>query len=400
VGYVTNRRADNSALVTFNPSITQTMSFDLSQPLLRGRGRSIQRLPVLVAESRLDVTAAQARQQMIQILFQAENAYWNVINQRERLRVQENNLELARAFLERSRRELELGAISPLDIYQPEQQFATAQVGVTQARYQLQQAEDALRRQMGADLHVDIRQLPIVLTESAEPPAYMPTIDPEEAVSLALASRPELEQRRRSLQVDDLQIKQAANGLRPDLRLNAAYSAQGRGGPFLDRSFTGGASGTRIPGGLSDALDQLFGFGFPTYSMGVSLNLPLRNRRAAADLADAAISKKRDLYQLRNIEQDVRLDALQAVSGLEQAKASIQQATVALDFAQKRLDAEQKKYDLGVNTAFIVLDAQDRLLQADSDLLNQSISYRRALLELYRATGELLEKRGVTFEYD
>ena len=121
---------------------------------------------------------------------------------------------------------------------------------------------------------------------------------------------------------------------------------------------------------------------------------------AAADLADAAIQKKRDLYQLRSIEQDIRLDVVQAIAGVEQSKAGVQQAAVARDFAQKRLDAEQQKYDLGVTTTFIVLDAQDRLLQSEADLLDQAVAYRRALLTLYRATGQLLQERGVRIEYN
>lgn len=398
--YVTNRRSDNSAFATFNPSISQSLQVRLEQPLLRGRGRGIQRLPFLIAESRKDLTVEQVRQQIITLLFRAENVYWDVVSARERLRVQENNLELARTFLERSRRELELGVISPLDIYQPEQQFASAQVRVTQARYRLQQTEDAVRRWIGADLDPEIRVLPVSLTESADPPASTPTFDPEETVQLALATRPEVAQRRQALVVDDFQIKSATNSLRPDLSLNGTYQVQGLGGPFRDRSITGEGAGMVIPGGLGDALSQVFGADFPTYAVGLSLRLPLRNRRAAADLADAAIQKKRDLYQLRSIEQDVRLNVLQAIAGLEQAKASVQQAAVAQDFAQKRLDAEQKKYDLGVNTAFIVLDAQDDLVQAEADLIDQGIAYRRSLLTLYQSTGELLDKRGVEIRYD
>jgi len=273
-------------------------------------------------------------------------------------------------------------------------------VRVTQARYRLQQTEDAIRRWIAADLSPDVRTLPVVLTESADPPTTTPTFDAEETVELALATRPEVAQRRQALTVDDFQIKSATNRLRPDLALTGTYSIQGRGGPFRDRSFTGTGQGMVIPGGLGDALSQLFGVDFPTYGVGLSLQLPLRNRRAAADLSDAAIQKKRDLYQLRSIEQDVRLDVLQAIAGLEQAKASVQQAAVAQDFAQKRLDAEQKKYDLGVNTAFIVLDAQDDLVQAEADLIDQGVAYRRSLLTLYRSTGELLDKRGVEIRYD
>ena len=401
VGYVGGKTANNSQFTNFNPSITQSLLFTVSQPLLRDRGRYVQRIPIFVARSRLKLTGEQVRERVIGLLVQAENAYWDVIDQRESLRVRENNLELARAFLERSRRELELGAISPLDIYQPEQQFATAQVGVTQFQYRLQQAEDTLRRWIGADLDPALRYAPLVLTETAEPPVYIPSFEPEEQVAKALRLRPELEQNRRSLEIDDLNIRSSTNQLRPNLMLNANYSAQGRGGNFFERSLLGsGSTSSVVPGGFPDALDQLFQFRFPTYGFGFTLQIPLRNRRAAANLADARIQKRRNLYSLRSIEQQVRQEVLNAVAGVEQSKAGILQATVARDFAQKRLDAEQKKYDLGVTTAFLVLDSQTTLVLSEADLLAQVIAYRRSMLNLLRATGDLLETRGVVLSYD
>ncbi len=401
IGFTGVKNANNSQFTNFNPSITHNLDFEITQPLLRGRGRFVNRVPILIARSRLDLTGEQVRERVLALIAQAENAYWDVIDQRESLRVRENNLELARAFLERSRRELELGAISPLDIYQPEQQYATAQVAVTQFQYSLLQAEDVVRRWIGADLDPRFRQVPLVLTETAAPPDHMPTYHPEETVAKALGMRPELAQSRYALDIDDIDIRAATNEMRPDLTLTATYSSQGRGGNFFERTLFGGEPTTTfIPGGYRDALDQLFGFNFPTYSFGLQLQLPLRNRRAAADLADAQIQKKRDLYTLRSIEQQVRLDALNAVAGVEQSKAAIHQAGVARDFAQKRLDAEQKKYDLGVTTAFLVLDAQDDLVQAEADLLAQSIAYRRSVVRLLQATGELLETRGVVLTYD
>jgi outer membrane protein TolC len=395
IGYVGNKSSTNSANATFNPTIRGTLQFNLSQPLLRGRGRSIQRIPIMIAESRLRLTEEQVRERIINLLVQAENAYWDAANARESLRVQENSLELARAFLELQRRHLELGAISPLDIYQPEQQFATAQVRVTQERFRLQQAEDVLRRWIGADLDPDFRHVPIVLTEEVAPPSEAPTLDPEDHVARALRLRPELRQGRQALEIDDLNIRGFTNDLRPDFSLNAGYSSQGLGGNFFpDRD----ATNTFIPGGALQALDQLFQFRYPIYTFGVSLQLPLRNRRAAADLANSAIQKKRDLYALRSDEQAVRLDVLNAVAGVELSKAALSQAQVARDFSQKRLDAEQRKYDLGVQEAFFVLQAQNDLVDAEAGVLAQSIAYRRSMLTLLRATGELLDARGVVLQ--
>lgn len=401
VGFVGVRSGDNSSFTSFNPSLTHRFQLGFTQPLLRDRGRHIQRIPIMVAQSRLELTDAQVRQRIIDLLVQAENAYWNVVEARENLSVARNNLELRRAFLERSRRELELGAISPLDIYQPEQQFASAQVAVTQTQYRLEQNEDVLRRWIGADLDPDVRTVAVELTESADPPASAPALDREEQVGRALRLRPEIEQNRRFLEIDDLNIRASTNELRPELNLTGNYTSAGQAGLFYERSLTEDVPAPPpIPLGWTESLDQIFRFRFPAYSMGLTLNLPLRNRRAAADLANSSIQKKRDLYQLRSQEQRIRQEVLNSVAGVELAKAALQQATVARDFAQKRVEAEQKKYDLGVQVAFFVLEAQTVLAQAEADVVAQSISYRRSMLDLLQSTGELLEARGVAIRYD
>jgi outer membrane protein TolC len=150
-----------------------------------------------------------------------------------------------------------------------------------------------------------------------------------------------------------------------------------------------------VPGGFGDALNQLFRFDVPTYQFGLTLTLPLRDRAAQADLADALVRKKLDTLRARSLEQQVRLEVLNAISQLESAKAGVQQARVALEFAQKDFEAEQKRYDLGVSILYFVLEAQTRLTNAQSTLVTQTIAYRRALLNLLRVTGQLLDERGI-----
>src|SRR5260370_32346992 len=123
----------------------------------------------------------------------AENAYWDVVNARENLRVQEESLKLADAALTRAQKEIELGATSKLEVFQPQANRANAELGVIQARYRLEQGEDALRRQMGADLDPAYRKMPLVLTESVEMPAESQPIDRDAAVEAALRHRPDLQ---------------------------------------------------------------------------------------------------------------------------------------------------------------------------------------------------------------
>jgi outer membrane protein len=399
-GFNGNKTSNNSAFQLFNPAINTDLSFGFSQPLLRNRGAFLTKLPITIATSRLRQTGYNIEDRIMRIVERAENSYWDVVFAREQLKVQEQNLALNEQFLKRTRRELELGAISQLDIYQPEAQYKNAELSVTQARFRLQAAEDALRRQMGADLDPQVRTLPVVLTEDVAPPVQT-VLDREQIVEKALRQRPDLRAARQALDIDDLQIRGASNQLKPDLRLTGTYGSFGRGGPFVQRSNVFG-DGNRvvsvIPGGLGDALDQMFGFGFPTYAMGVTLNFPLRDRRAAADYADAIVNKRLDMMRIRNQEQQTRLDVLNAITEVERSRASVELARVALDLAQKRLDAEQKKFDLGTTTLFFVLDAQTQFNTAQSNLVNQTVTFRRNLTALSRSTGDLLIDRGISVQ--
>ena len=62
------------------------------------------------------------------------------------------------------------------------------------------------------------------------------------------------------------------------------------------------------------------------------------------------------------------------------------------------MEAEQKKYELGAREAFFVLQAQIDLATAESDLLTQSIGYRRNLSSFLQSTGQLLDERGVVLQ--
>jgi len=203
------------------------------------------------------------------------------------------------------------------------------------------------------------------------------------------------------MDVDDLNMRQANDQLRPSLALTGQYGASGTGGPLYQRSdvFGGGSQITGVvPGGVGDALGQLFGFGLPTYGFGLSLNLPLKNHAAIANLADATVNKKLDALRVRAAEQQIRLQVVTAITNLENSKASVELARKARDLAQKRVEAEQKKYELGTEQIFFVLTAQGDLSTAESALVNQMINYRLNQLALLRATGTLLEERNITLQ--
>ena len=380
--------------------LTANLAVQVNQPLLRNRGRFVNRIPMMTAQSNLRVSEYNLRDRLLTLVQLAEGLYWNVISARETLRVQEKARETAKTYLDFMQQQLDLGALSPLDIYNPKAALAQAEVALSQAKFNLISAEDLLRHQLGVDLDPELRKLPLELTEPVDPgPSDTMSMDREETVQKALVNSPALKASTQRLDVDDLQIHAAKNGLLPNLTFNAGYTSNGLGGIFDPNKSSLLSSGATllpvIPGGIADALGQMFGFNYPTYSAGLTLQLPIRSRTASANMANAVIQKKSDSLTVRNTQQNIRLQVLGALTALEGAKEQLKLANIQRDFAKLNQDAAEEKYKLGTETNQNVVFAQQAMAQADLTVVSAQIGLRRNLLNLMTQTGELLDDRGI-----
>lgn len=385
-----NRASTNSVFALFNPSYFSSLTFSLSQPLLRNRGLFPNRAPIVIARRSVARSRATFEAQVNEAIAGAVNQYWSVVEARENLGVLRRSLSLAEATYEQNKRALELGALPPLDIYRSESQVAQRRVAVIQAEYQLKQLEDDLRRTIGADLDDYIRALDLELVDRPTEAGDPGPPDAQSAYQLALERRPELEALRQQLANDDDGVRLAYNSVQPDLSLTAFYTSSGRGGNQLDTSTSPPA--VIAPGGFGDSFSQLGTFDFPTYGFNLQFRLPLRNRSAEANLGSALVAKRQSLYQLRQRQQTLWQEVRNAVHQLEQTRLSTAAARLARDLAQKNLEAEERKYELGVQTIFFVLEAQTQLAQAEQALLRAEIDYQRARIAFDRSTGAQLDR--------
>ena len=393
LGFNTQRFTTNSSFALFNPSFTSGATFTVGQHLLRGRGYVVNHGPILIAQRNVKQARANFEAQLNDSILGVINQYWNLIEAQKNFAVVQDSLHLAEESYKHDKRALELGALSPLDIYRSEATVAQRRLQMIQAEYAVKPLEDQFRRTIGADLDSRAGALDLELVENTEVAGDLISEDIPTAIETALSMRPELEAVRQQLANDDTSVYVAHNSLQPDLSLTGAYTSNGIGGNVIDTS--SGAPIVVTRGGLLDALGQVGGFGFPTYSVGLNLRLPIKNRQAEADLGSALVSKRSDLYQLRSRQQAITLEVRNAVHQLEVSKLSLSAAANALDLAKKTLAADQRKYELGAETIFFVLDAQSTVQQSEQSYLQAQIGYQLALAQLDHATGNLLEHNRV-----
>jgi outer membrane protein TolC len=197
-----------------------------------------------------------------------------------------------------------------------------------------------------------------------------------------MSKRPEFDAVRAALANDQTRIRLAHNHLLPELDLLGYYASNGVGGTQFS------SSGQKL---TSSSFNQLFGFGYPTYQAQLSLSLPIRNRAAKAEMGNALVSRRNDLYGQRQIQEQVTLDVSNAVHQLEQAKLTMVAGKESLELAKKNMAAEQRKYELGQGTQFLTLEAQTEFAEAQQSLLQAEVGYQMAVAGLDHATGDLLE---------
>jgi outer membrane protein TolC len=133
-------------------------------------------------------------------------------------------------------------------------------------------------------------------------------------------------------------------------------------------------------------LRQLVTFSAPYYGAGLTLTLPFKASAARANLADAMVSRARDNYTARQIQQQIILEVKTAANDLELARETVKAALAARDLAKQNADAEQQKYELGTITAFELLSAQTSLATVESSVVDANISFQKALVSYGRAT--------------
>jgi outer membrane protein len=397
LGFTSARTSSNSRFSFFNPSIMTGLNIGITQPLLQNRGNLQLRTPLRIAKTQLLITTNQTEARIADTVSLAARQYWDAVQARDNIKVQQLAVDLAQKSYDRDRMALELGALPDLEIYQSKSQVAQRKVGLIQAQYAYSDALDGLRRLIGADLNPATRNIEIVVEDD---PASVPSVSPlkpvNEAVEAALKSRPELKAIQQRYVVDGLNARLARNSMLPRLDLGVQVGANGLGGNQIPVSGPlAEGPGIFIPGGVGDALHQLFSFKSPFYGFSIQMTLPVRSSAAQARLADALVSKARNQYQQRQVEQQVIQEVKSATNQLEMAKAQTEAAQVARDLAQKNVEAQQQKYELGGITAFELLDSQSRLANVESMLINSYANYQKALISYQRANWTLLDGMGI-----
>ena len=345
-------------------------SVNFSQPLLKNFGREATELNITVAGFGKDVSREQFTTRLTDTVARVRNEYFKLSSLREDLEAKRSSLKLANQILSDTRGRVRAGVLASMEILNAEFGVASREKDLIDAERAVKDQEDVLRLllQLGANGEI----IPVEAV-GEEPLA----ISEEAAVERALSTRNELRSARVNIRINELQTRVADNRTRPDL------------------TFTASAATTGLAKEYGSTLEKVGSAQYPVWGIGLQLDVPLGNNTARNELIKSRLKTEQSKTQLQSLEASTINEVKSAIRAVAAGYKQLQATDKARAYAEQRLQSFIKKSEVGLATTKDVFDVENDLTTARSNQIAARTNYANAVTQLWRATGELLEKEGI-----
>jgi outer membrane protein len=378
VGYQNN----NSNFFIPKDQGTSRITLNYTQPLMRGRGNLYNTSLICLAELDTKAASAQLQSDLQDIILDTHRTYWELYLRRaallQRIRLRQQAVDIQK----------ELQARADFDVLQSQIVRANAAVATRDAAVirfstEIANSETKLRALINdpnlAAAHNEL--LPSI-------PPYRELVEPNlvDALTTALKNRPEI-------QVAFTQVRAAS--VRTGVSKNELM-------PQLDLLMGGYVTGLQGNSAIGQAWVDQFSLGRPTYWTGLQYEYPLYNRGPRAQMTQRMVELRQATSRLQQTMIDTRAEtetAAREVVTTYREMVSKYQAMKAdqaeIDYLTSRwrlLAGDQQLAGVVLND---LLDAHERLAEAEYDFAAAEAAYNIALVKLNVVMGILLQTQRV-----
>ena len=358
----------------YNPSYFSDMSLTLRQPLLSGAGLTVNRAAIHRARLGVDVAGSNFSGTAMDVVRNTEVAYYQLSFARQQLEVRRLSLASAQRLYDENTIKRDTGVLTDLDVVAAEVGVANQRRNLLLADQQMHDSEDSLKALIG-QFELDAA---VGATAFADPATDVLSV--EATFARAKAAQPEY---------------LAAQTTVEQLRIDAVTAKNARL-PSLDLTSTLGYNATQ--GSAGDALREAPGSDNYNWQVGLALTYPWGQRGDRARYHLATNTLNRELARLRQIEQNLLVEARSSVRAIETNRQAVEVSALASRLSARQYELEKAKFDVGSSTARLVLDAQTDLDNARVNEISAKVALLNSLANLRRLEGRTLDTYGIKLQ--
>ncbi|MDZ7579585.1 MAG: TolC family protein [Deltaproteobacteria bacterium] len=351
------------------------LGMTVSQALLRGYGTDVNLARLQQARLETRMSEYELRGFTEFLVAEVERIYWDYALARRQIEIVEESLKVARQQLDETNELIAVGRLARAELAAVQAEVAAQEQALIEARANKESIRLQLLRLLNpAGPEIWQREVDLI---------HQPTLpeikleDVELYVAVSMRMRPILNQARLEILHGNIELVKTQNGLLPLLDLFITLGKSGYANSF----------GVSISNITKDRYDAL---------AGVRLNYPVFNRDAKALHRRALLTREQTQKALENLSQLVEVDVRTAHIAVNRTKQQIGASSVTRMFDEEKLRTESEKLRVGKSTSFLVAQAQRDLLVSRIAEVQALANYLKALIDLYRQDGSLLERRGIS----
>ncbi|MEX2185894.1 MAG: TolC family protein [Pirellulales bacterium] len=378
----------------------QLFDVRIEQPLLQGGGVLWNRIAgpegqpgnfngVMISRIRTDIRLADFEAGVRNLVNDVELAYWNLYFSYRNLDAARAGRDSALATWQKIYAFFDAGDSrgNAESLAQAKEQYFLFRGLMENALTEIYRSESRLRYIMGLAA-TDER-----LIKPADEPTTAPvTFDWQEVHAEALARSVELRQERWRIKQRELELIAAKNLLLPQLNAVARYRWEGLGDQWLSSERSGSSTLTG-----SSAFERLTDGDFQSWQLGFNFNMALGRRREMLTVRHQEYLLARERAMLEDQELEVShqmADAIRELEGFHRTSRTAYNRRIA---AKQQVDAVVARFEAGTAEATVdlVLDAQRRLADADTEYYRTLVNYNTSILNVHFRKNSLLEYNGI-----
>jgi outer membrane protein TolC len=335
-------------------------TLSISQPLLRGFGRSVARRSLTSAEAR-NVDASQQRVLVEQaVAVDIARAYYSVVAQQALVGVARASLERSRKLRESAEAKLDAGLVSQLDVLRAQQLVSQAEIQLFDAQAAVEDARDQLRFLLGrdADQQFDVVEgIPRTTDLTAG----------DEAAALALANRLDLRRAEAAAVEAERTISYSRNQLLPQFDVNLALTRRG----------------------TADSLRSSFGLDRFQFATFFAVSMPLDRTPALVQYNNALIERDRRRREIDTLRKRVVDEVKRATRQRDRFLRNLTASDSNILIARQEVEVAELRYERGLSNNLDVITAETNLLNTESRRIAALAELAVARLALRAAMGIL-----------
>ncbi len=350
-----------------------TVSVAITQPLLKGYGRTLYNIQEERAILQRDVAGMQRRLVAIQSVQSVVSAYWDLVLAERQVAITQASLDLARERLRVTTIQSDSGKTARSEIPAVQQVIATREEDVLGGELAVLNASIALRRAAG----MPIGKGALGLRVAVDVDIREATWDVGALTDKAFAASPQLAELAKQGAQNTIDVYVARNGLLPQLDLALSLGPSATSTAFVD------------------AARDVAEFKQLAISGSLTFQRSLHQYDAHGRLDELAAGRDKLAVSAADVRAQIAQAMAVAVAQVELARRRVQLSRRAIELANENIRIETDRFNLGRSTNFDVLNRLEDLRQAELRKTQAMIDWHKADGTVSALTTEILPMYGI-----